>query len=601
MSVTKVEASHPLGWAFILSNQQERPVAVTNSSLMGTRRAALIAALAVVTTALLLAPAARASAPIPALPWLTVAHPAGQRPELVDPQGRTVILRGVNVVGVEDDFYQTPTGKEPNTAPMWPIATSAYARTCPAMSHAAGEAPVCEVQAGLPEFAQSSAPDSHNDFAQMRALGFNFIRLGLSWSQLEPTPRAYSTAYLDRIAQVVGWARQQGIYVLLDMHQDAYSRFTPETAPVNVPPLLTPTQQSSAHADGAPPWAVLADNVPAEAPDGIAEFNSYVTAAFTSFWADRAPAQMPNEGLQEHYIGAMAALARRFKNDSTVVGYEIMNEPLPGIIPPVAFSATTLYPFYAKVIAALTGPGKVTRQSFFFEPMVLRNLEDAPDQVAAPFTSYPNIVYSPHTYTHVFTADAEAGIPTAQSPYPTSYDQAYQVADAEARAMHAALLPGEYGNSAGQDATILNAETAAQDAARVGSAIYAWKGVCGAGSKVADCFNIWSVYAGDPATPPAQNLGLIPSRVTYLSRIYPRATDGTVTSMAYQPGTHAFRMTAIAPGQGAPTLLFIPATAAGNVAASGIARVDHVVRQPDGTRLATVAVLGAGSYTVTVS
>jgi endoglycosylceramidase len=435
----------------------------------------------------------------------------------------------------------------------------------------------------------------------MRALGFNFIRLGVSWSQLEPTPGAYSAAYIDRIAQVVGWARQQGIYVLLDMHQDAYSRFTPETAPVNVPPLLTPTQESSAHADGAPPWAVLADNIPAEAPSGIAEFNSYVEAAFTSFWLDRAPAQTPDEGLQEHYLGAMAALTKRFKDDSTVVGYEIMNEPLPGFIPPVAFSTAVLYPFYAKVIAALTGPGKVIRQSFFFEPMVVRNLEDAPDQVALPFTSYPNIVYSPHTYTHVFTVDAEAGIPAGQSPYPTSYDQAYEVADGEARAMHAALLPGEYGNSAGQDSTILKGETAAQDAAMVGSAIYAWKGVCGAGSPPADCANIWAVYAGDPATPPAQNLGLIPSRVTYLSRIYPRATDGTLTAFAYDPATHRFTMTAVAHGRGAPTIVFIPAEASGNVAATGPARVDHVQLEPDGTRLATIAVLGAGSYTVTVS
>ena len=293
---------------------------------------------------------------------------------------------------------------------------------------------MCEVQAGLPEYEQSTDPGSHDDPAQTRALGFNFIRLALSWSQLEPTPGRYSRTYLDRIAQVVGWAREQGIDVLLDMHQDAYSRFTPESAPVDAPQLVGPAREGSNHADGAPPWAVLADGVPAEAPGGVAEFDTYVEAAFTSFWLNRVPAvargQAPGPGLQDHYIGAMAALAERFRGDSTVVGYEIMNEPLPGLIPPGAFSTTELYPFYARVISALTGTGSayrdlgthVRRQSFFCERMALRNLEDAPDQVAVPSSAYPNLVYAPHTYTHVFTADAEAGVPRrpARIPSPTT-------------------------------------------------------------------------------------------------------------------------------------------------------------------------------------
>ena len=59
----------------------------------------------------------------------------------------------------------------------------------------------------------------------MRALGFNVVRLVLNWSQLEPTAGTYSATYLNRVAQVVGWAREQGIYVILDMHQDQYSRY----------------------------------------------------------------------------------------------------------------------------------------------------------------------------------------------------------------------------------------------------------------------------------------------------------------------------------------------------------------------------------------
>jgi endoglycosylceramidase len=389
------------------------------------------------------------------------------------------------------------------------------------------------------------------------------------------------------------------------MHQDAYSRFTPETAPINAPPAIGPSRESSAHADGAPLWAVVTDGVPAEAVAGTPEFNGFVQAAFTSFWLNRtapgtqaAQGAAPGPGLQDHYIGAMAALARRFKDDSTVVGYEIMNEPLPGFIPPVAFSTTELYPFYARVITTLTGVG-VTKQSFFFEPMALRNLEDAPDQLPLPFTTYPNLVYSPHTYTHVFTIDTRL---PGHVPYPLSYDQAYQVADAEARSMGAALLPTEYGNSASQDSTILASETAAQDRAIAGSAIYQWKGVCRSGAALRECSDTWSVYAGDPATPPAQNLGLIPTRVKYLSRIYPRATAGTLTSFAYHPDTQTFTMTATADRPAtAPTVLFIPAGAGGKVTVAGAAHLTSITVEPDGTRLAEIMPTGHGAYGVTVA
>ena len=56
------------------------------------------------------------------------------------------------------------------------------------------------VIAGAPEWQQSAAPGSLDDLAQMRALGFNVIRLPVSWSQLEPTPGRYSTSYIDRIS-----------------------------------------------------------------------------------------------------------------------------------------------------------------------------------------------------------------------------------------------------------------------------------------------------------------------------------------------------------------------------------------------------------------
>lgn len=572
--------------------------------------------------------------------WLSVSHPPGRRAQIVEPQGRTVILRGVNLVGLEDDVYSTADGHEPGPAPFWPASPSSYDGTCPTNSHLITEPPVCEVQAGLPEYAQSGAAGSENDFAQMRMLGFDVVRLPVSWSRLEPTPGTYDSTYIDRIAQVVGWARSQGIYVLIDMHQDNYSRFTPETAPLSVPGLVTPTQQSGNHADGAPPWAVMADGVPAESLLGEGETNAYVETAFTNFWLNSVPTgangmplpqgAAPGPGLQDHYIGAMAALAARFKGDPAVAGYEIMNEPLPGFIAaPGLFDQGYLFPFYRRVIDAITGAsdGVVcpsgssytavcgyrslgiddTHQLFFFEPTATRNLTDVAIGLSLPFTSYPNIVYAPHIYTHVFTLDTLVPGGLLSDVFPLGYGQATFTADAEARALGAALFIGEYGNSNNLDGTDLSHETAALDAATVGSALWSWKGNCGPGATAAQCEpGLWSMFYADPSSPPAQNGALIPTRVTYVSRVYPRATAGRLISFAYQPVSKSFTMAAtssdpVTPGsRRRETEIYVPPTVPGAVSVSGAAVLSAVERNPDGSRLVFVAPTGRGAYGVRV-
>ncbi|HEY8087138.1 MAG TPA: cellulase family glycosylhydrolase, partial [Polyangiaceae bacterium] len=62
-----------------------------------------------------------------------------------------------------------------------------------------------------------------SDFARMRPdWGMNGIRFLVLWSALEPTEGQYDAGYLDAVAERMGWARDAGLYVVLDMHQDVY-------------------------------------------------------------------------------------------------------------------------------------------------------------------------------------------------------------------------------------------------------------------------------------------------------------------------------------------------------------------------------------------
>src|SRR5437016_5749078 len=91
-----------------------------------------------------------------------------------DGAGRTVLMRGVNVNQLGDYFAANPA--VPPTLPF-----------------------------------------SRTDLERIAALGLNTVRLLVHWSRLEPEPGTYSEAYLGEISQAVEWARELGIYVVLEI------------------------------------------------------------------------------------------------------------------------------------------------------------------------------------------------------------------------------------------------------------------------------------------------------------------------------------------------------------------------------------------------
>lgn len=66
-------------------------------------------------------------------------------------------------------------------------------------------------------------PHTEADFARLsREFGMNSIRLLVSWSAVEPAQGKIDAAYLDALAERVAWAKRAGLLVVIDMHQDIY-------------------------------------------------------------------------------------------------------------------------------------------------------------------------------------------------------------------------------------------------------------------------------------------------------------------------------------------------------------------------------------------
>jgi endoglycosylceramidase len=153
-------------------------------------------------------------------------YPSGGR--LVDQQGRSVVLRGVNIraAGFFDDHY--------THLPLPPFSGDD-----------------CRVMA--------------------QDLGMSSLRLPISWSYLEPSPGNFDQAYVAKILQLAADCAAQGIYTYVDLHQDGWSKYVGD--------------------DGAPFWAhnpPLPASLMDESGGGQGAISAAVQAAFNGFFNDTA-------------------------------------------------------------------------------------------------------------------------------------------------------------------------------------------------------------------------------------------------------------------------------------------------------------------------
>ncbi|GAC1513598.1 MAG: hypothetical protein NVS1B3_18160 [Candidatus Dormibacteraceae bacterium] len=389
------------------------------------------------------------------------------------------------------------------------------------------------------------------------------------------------------------------MYVIIDMHQNAYSRFVGPGEGVDL-----------AYNSGAPAWATITDGLPSQVfLQGQREANLTVFEAFTNFWYNRS-------GVQDEYISALAFLGKRFEDDSTVIGYSLFNEPQPGWNLSPGFEDLLLFPFYRRVIDAMTGVHdglpcpKGTflpaicgyadlglhdlRHMFFLEPGLLREITDFPTHLGLPVSSYPNLVLSIHTYTHGYTLDKLIfNQDPANATYPWGgYDQTFSLAEREAKAIGAALFVSEFGNNPKYDSLLLANELLEQEKHRVGFAFWTWKENGGTGS--------WGMF--DPArtdvSPMPASGCLRVGRERLLARVYPRASSDPAMSYHYDPDTGSFTLTARGHAGDPPTLVSIPPEITGSVAVYG-AGPPETQSGSDGSRVISVTPTG-GRFSISL-
>ncbi len=237
------------------------------------------------------------------------------RTRFTDESGRTLMLRGIGVDG---------------------------ACKLPASPEGSPHAGAGSLEHRLASFVGRPFPLEHADehFRRLREWGFTLIRLMTSWEAVEHGgPGIYDREYLEYLRAIVERAEGHGISVLVDPHQDVWSRFTGGDGAPGWTLEAVGLDMSALEETGA---AILPQAHDGTLPRMIWPTNGYKLAAatmFTLFFGgnDFAPAtklygEPAQEFLQRHYIDSIAKIAEALKAQPNVVGYDTMNEPLAGYI-----------------------------------------------------------------------------------------------------------------------------------------------------------------------------------------------------------------------------------------------------------------------------
>lgn len=378
----------------------------------------------------------------------------------------------------------------------------------------------------LPPYLPSAIGFGADDAAAIAAEGFNTVRTGLAHKGLVPAPGVYDGPHLDDFEATVDLLTAQGLYVMIDFHQDMYNE----------------RYQGNGMAD----WMTV-DSSPTD-PTFIPSCNKgfpgnifscgFLWEAFDRFLGinGKSPEIGPRAlTFQEEFADAWRQVATRFAGDPLVFGYDILNEPYPG---------TATLP----CMTPAGCPAPVDAQLTVFSNLVADAVREVdPDTIVfyEPYATNFNagfktnhgevdagqVGFSFHLYACLTTpgpATSPASLSEACRP---AEQQVFNNAEAQGAEFADVPLLTEFG--ATDDLPSLHRLADLADAAMMGWQYWAWwnRDPC--------CERPYENIIDDPANP-ATPAHLNQPKLDALARPYPRAVAGTPLGWAWERTARRF-------------------------------------------------------------
>lgn len=221
--------------------------------------------------------------------------------------------------------------------------------------------------AKVPPFRPIDDPSMFDDLPMW---GVNVARLLFTWEAFEPEREQYDASYLEYYRGVVDALHQRGVRVIVDFHQDAFSRFA-----------------TSGCGEGMPKWAVspkvklsTPDNGPSCKLWGImSAIDGATLRSWNDFYADRY-------GVRTRYLKLLDTVSKQLGDHPGVLGYDMLNEP-------GGDERKQLAPLYEDAARVLreNDPDAV----LFVSPGAVTS---AGSQTTMPRPTFTNFAYAPHYY-----------------------------------------------------------------------------------------------------------------------------------------------------------------------------------------------------------